>query len=528
MMIFPLLALAVSSPFLDDIYEENDTCAEAAPLIVPADGQYHEFAFVSSGAASAGGTDEDWFQFDVPAGHALQVFTAAQFPGDPGIDTFLRTGPQCGTVLDSGFVGGPVFRAENVTGATATYQLQFMPVNPLFNQEQIRLNIWIAPIACPGVVRDGFEPNQAPAQAAPMVPGLYRGLTLNGREDRDYYRVAVPIGGVMQVGFGTRSSFGSPASCTIRDLSGSQLIGHVPSAGGVRSFTNSTDDPFLLVDVELDNPHLTFQPCELYDLYVDGAADPCAGVVDDVFEAQGNNTRPEAIPLSRGRYRGLTMIGDDEDWYAFQVPPGFGLKVTVANDSTGDFVTTELLEDGDDRVYQRNSAALGSSVHYYGNPSTSPARSVDLRIRRLGGSTGLGCVRYDMGVQIVREIPTQPLCAGSPDLQWGPKTIDLFGSVDPNIGLLWITAEGLVPSQFSPVGIYVGPPVATPPAQPWQWCVAEPRVRWDRFTNSLNRHDSVVDESYLVPLMGTTLAVQYLDGENGLLVASETVTFVVQ
>ena len=529
MIILPMLALAVSPTALDDSYEPNDTCAEAAHLGIPADGAFYQFSFVSSGASSAGGVNEDWFSFDVPPDHELAVSTFGQFPGSPGIDVVLRTGPLCSNVIGTGFVAGSSLHAENATGSTATYQLQFQPTDPNFVQEQIRLNVWIAPIACPGVVRDVFEPNQAPVQAAPLSPGLYRNLTLNGREDRDYYRVAVPIGAVLQVGFGGREVFGSTASCRITDLTGSLQLGIVPSAGGIRSFTNSTSEPFLLVDVQLDSPSTTFQPCEEYDLYVAAPADPCNGISDDAFEAQGNDGRPDAITLSRGRYRSLTLTGDDEDWFAFDVPPGFGLKITVAAESTLDFVRTELMEDGDLRVYQRESSSIGTIEHHYGNPSTSPTRRVDLRIYRTPGPTSLGCVRYDMGVQIVREIPTQPLCTGSPDLQWGRKTVDLFGSVDPGVGLLWITTEGLVPNQFfDAVSIYVGPPVASPPAQPWQWCVAEPRVRWNRFNTSWNRHDAVVDETYLLPLMGSTLAVQYLDAENGLLVASDTVTFMVQ
>lgn len=528
MMILPLLACAISSPVLDDSYEENDTCADAAPLVVPADGQSYRFDFVSSGPGSATGADEDWFSFDVPAGHAVRVFTAGQFPGDPGVDVILRTGPQCGTILDTGFVSGPALYGENDTAATVPFQLQFQPTNPLFAQENIRMNLWVAPLACPGVVRDAFEPNQTADEAAPLPAGLHRGLTLNGREDRDYYEVAVPIGGTLQVGFGTRSSFGSPASCTVRDSSGAQQVGAVPSAGGVRSFVNNTGAPFLLLDVQLNNASSTFQPCELYDLYVTMTVDPCAGIIDDAFEAPGNDTRADSVVLGRGRYRGLTLTGDDEDWYAFDVPPGFGLKITVAPDPSGDFIRTELHEEADVRVYQRRNSTVSLPVHHYGNPSTSGLRRLELRVARPAGSAGIGCVRYDMGVQIVPEIQTQALCTGSPDLQWGAKTVDLFGSIDPNIGLLWVTTEGLEPQQLSSVSIYVGPPVPTPPASPIQWCVAEPRVQWYSFTNSLNRNDSVVDETYLVPLMGTTLALQYLAAENGLLVSSETVTFVVQ
>lgn len=530
MIISPLLALALSAAPLDDSYEPNDTCAEASLLVVPVNGQFHQFTLVSSGAASAGGVNEDWFSFDVPTGHAFTVTTFGQFPGGPGVDVILRTGPLCGTIIATSSVAGPFIREENLTGAAVTYQLQFLPIDPDFVQEEFRLNIWIAPVACDGVIRDAFEPNQTPAQAAPMPPGLYRGLTLNGRQDRDDYRVAVPVGAALQVGFGTRTSFGSTASCRVTDLTGHQQLGDVPSAGGVRSFVNTTNEPFLLVDVQLNHPTTTFQPCERYDLYVAVDTNPCAGVTDDAFEAQGNDERSQAVLLSRGRYRNLTLTSGDEDWFAFDVPPGFGLKITLVWQSTLGSVGSELMEDGDLRVYQRSSLMQGTTQvqHHYGNPSTSPTRRVDLRILT-GPGPPIGCTRYDMGVQVVREIPTQPLCTGSPDLQWGQKTVNLFGSADPNVGLLWVTTEGLVPGQFfSPISIYVGPPIASPPAFPAQSCVVQPRVEWKRFNTSLNRHDAVVNGSHLVPLMGTTLAVQYFDAEDGQLVASDTVTFVVQ
>lgn len=527
MIALALLAGAPALFTLDDPYEENDTCAEASVLVVPADGVNHSFSFVSSGAASPGGVDEDWFAFDVPAGHGYRVFTHASFPGNPGVDTFLWTGSQCGTLIDFGFVAGPYFEHANTTGANRTYQIQFLPTSPTFVMEGITLGIWIAPLACSGVVRDGFEPNESPATAAAMAPGLYRGLTLNGRTDRDVYRVRVDAGDVLQMGFGTRWSFGSPAVCEVRDLTGSTLLGSVPSGGGVRSFVNTTSANWLLVSVALANQSSVFMPCEEYDLFVSAPVDPCAGVGDDVFEFPGNDVRSAAVTIQRGRFFGLTLTTDDVDWFAVDVPPGFGVRIIVFPRASGAPVRTELYQEGQASVYQRQDPSLEPRRHHYGSPASGPARRVEFKIEGPVSSFGLGCAEYDMAVQFVPEIATQPYCSGSSPGTAAPATVHLFGSTDPSVGLLWFTIAGLTHSSTADVYVYVGMPRQPVPTNPGALCIAQPVVRWADFRTFHTRFDVLLDGALLVPLSGTTLALQTLMSVGGATLASDAVTFIV-
>ena len=147
-------------PPSDDIYEENDNCAQAAALT---EGSYTGLIVKD--------TDEDFFTIDVPNGGTLDVHCDFS-TSVADIDTYLydATSPNCGGAsggdyLDRGFTGSDDedMQWTNNTGSTQTYWIRVHIWNASGPQNTYDLDLTITG----GEIATAFCPGDGSAGACP-------------------------------------------------------------------------------------------------------------------------------------------------------------------------------------------------------------------------------------------------------------------------------------------------------------------------------------------------------------------------
>lgn len=518
------LVLAASAPVpFDDIYEENDTCAEAALLAVTPNGVLQSFSFTTSGAASAGGADEDWFSIDVPGGHRVQVWTFGTFPGNPGVDVRVFEGADCGTLLATGFVAGSVIEFVNDSSTSRPYVIQFDPVNVDLVQEGLWLQVRIEEDLCATqLAPDPFEPNDSAAMAPVLSSGLHRDLTITPDSRLDFYRVAVPRGDALQVQFLSRSVVGTSVECRVLDPLGEEEFHHGPMSGaGLATVVNGSDSDWLLLQVGLENSGAPL-PCDAYDLYLNVIPTPCSGLVDDALEGDGNNEREQATHITRGFYPDLTLTAFEADWYSVTVPDGFGVSLvaTLAPDS----------DEVNSVFYPYGPTVFGDefdrAAHYFGN-TTGEARTVELRLANRLTQGRAGCTRYDLEVKLTPLASAPTTCMGTGHSGQGPVELYLFGSSVAADNGLWLTALNL-PGGSPRLTVFAGFPDSTPPVTPGVLCLTPPITRLGTTVTPFSQLHIPLELGEAGALAGTTFAFQAATAVGPAVRLSDTVTVQLQ
>ena len=161
----------------DDIYEENDTCATAAPIGA---GSYTDLVTLMN--------DDDYYAVLVPADGRVTV-TETQNTGSCYYQWFDDA---CAVELDNGNSGATYF---NFSGQAQTVKLRvsnnFSGSVPSCSQYGFDLTLVTDP--CVGQMDDLFEDNDDCASAHLMANGTYPGLFVS-ISDEDYFQFCVPEG----------------------------------------------------------------------------------------------------------------------------------------------------------------------------------------------------------------------------------------------------------------------------------------------------------------------------------------------
>jgi len=519
------LALAPDAVALDDPYEENDTCADAAHLVLGPPGGLDTFSFVSTGAAGPGGVDEDWFSFDVPAGHRLRIWTNGQFPGGPGVRLTLFRGANCGTIVQQSLVAAEVLEAVNSSGATERYVLGFVPEDPSFVSETLQMQVRLDPMPCAGFPDDPLEPNETVATAAALAPGLHRRLTLNGASGQDVYEVAVPIGDALRIGFGYVGTNGTEVRCRVLGRAWNGILppfAQIASMSGIQTVVNTGLEDRLWVEVEVLTPAPIDGYCATYDLFLETVPTPCSGG-PDALELGGNATVQTATPVAPGTYTDLWVGRLDRDVYAVDLPPRTGYRVRLNPTEPGTAIRVFGFGASGMQIGDGVEAAGGPADLVQGYTGATPERRF-FQVTESGGAGLADCAPYGFEVSLSPALGTGTVCDGN----GGPGTtaaLELFGDADPLADDLFVVASD-VPHLASPQVsvLFVGLAAAAPPAANNELCLDDPVGRWVVFGERTG-YQAPLDATLMTAFTGTTAATQLFTATGGQRFLSPAITF---
>jgi hypothetical protein len=284
-----------------DELEPNDSSLAPAEIT---DGTYRDLTLCPG--------EDDWYSFDVESGQlvALSIdFTHAE--SDLGLYLYRLNAD--GTLIyragSDTLTDHETVRYRSFDAGTYVARVYLSRGASLADYD---LTFAIEGDPCPA---DGFEPNDAAADAAPIAEGLHEDLTLCVADD-DWYSIEVSNGQLVDLDltFSHAASdlgiqlFRLAADGTITYRAGSDtLTGH--ESIRYRSF----DDGTFLIQVYRSRGTVL----ATYDLDVAVEGDPC---VPDDFEP--NDSVAEAADLAAGAHDDLTLCVGDLDWYAFEMSNG--------------------------------------------------------------------------------------------------------------------------------------------------------------------------------------------------------------
>ncbi|MCK6546782.1 hypothetical protein L6R52_13105 [Myxococcota bacterium] len=138
-----------------------------------------------------------------------------------------------------------------------------------------------------------------------------------------------------------------------------------------------------------------------------------------------NDTLDEAMELTDALYEGLSLCGDEQDYFTFDVPPDHGAIVTVTSTRASGTIEGYLLDANGSFFFDAAWLTLpGLSVSAL--PVSNEARAVFVGVQSLDTSAG-----YALDVRLVRG-----LCAGD--------ALDLYGDTDPSQAVL-VPTEATIP-----------------------------------------------------------------------------------
>lgn len=301
-------------PPIADALEPNDDCASAF-LLQPG---------VYSGLhCGIEGLDVDHYRVNVPVGHEVIVQVDLQSPS-------LYLEPQnfeCGIPSHPLAFASRGIGSVNRTGSDYEVAFRVLSRNVLDGCGTYDLKVTSRPSPCASVPPDAFEPNQDCAGAAPVTPGRYTGLTLEGPSDPDWYSVRVEDGEQLTVDL----TFDRQRSDITAGISWECILPQwtvvEPMPWGLRviwvnDLTFGTD-----AHIQVAVPFSDILSCNRYDMEVH-LGPPTSQCGLDALD--GPYTCQTPLPISDGRYPGLVTEVWERDHYRVDVAPGAMLTVELA------------------------------------------------------------------------------------------------------------------------------------------------------------------------------------------------------
>jgi|GEM_PF-2688333 len=297
-----------------DAYEENDTCATAA--VIPLDVTLH---LTLEGQGTPVVSDPDFFRVTVPAGETLEVFAGGFIPV---IGVFRIWGDvACTQLLASDTSGNSVLRVLNASANAEDFWIEVDrdPNGPDFSCEDYDLRAIAFVDPCPTLQEDAFEPNESPAQAAPLLPGNHVATLFSGTYD--YYRIPAGHGDLVRLtaSYDFTPPVGTAPTLVFYDVTDDSLIGGA-YRNGVTELVNLTGANELgLYAFQGGNA----AHCNRYHLQVEVLPQACGQVAPDPME--DNDSCAQALTLAPGDHTGLNIDNGDLDYFRIDVPPGSAL-----------------------------------------------------------------------------------------------------------------------------------------------------------------------------------------------------------
>jgi hypothetical protein len=282
----------------DDAFEDNDTPASAVPLGA---GSYPGL-FVWRG-------DEDHFRVQVPAAETLRVDWQAAI----GNVALRVTDAACSQLAYD--VSSP-WDWTNTGGAAVDLILNFELRQTGADCTTYDVDVALGPAPCLAGTDDALEPNDTCAAPAPLAVGAYTNLVTRDA-DPDHYSIVLAPGERLDV-------VGDSNAVLVAMFDGGCAL--QSEAARLNDYTNLGPGAETVVFRVRPNGFYS-AGCEVYDLAVSVAPNPCAGAPDDAFE--DNDTPAQAAPLAVGAYAGLWVSLYDSDHYRVCLAPGGVLQAGI-------------------------------------------------------------------------------------------------------------------------------------------------------------------------------------------------------
>ncbi|MBR57875.1 MAG: hypothetical protein CMH54_07425 [Myxococcales bacterium] len=331
---------------VDFVVGQSGTGGPEPPVVAPAGpfsavaGQLFNFTI----EATDPNNDQLTYSFDgqAPMGGSLDAYT--------GVFTWVPPIALIGTTESIGFA---------VTDGTFT------------TYAEIKVTITSAGTGttCPN---DNFEPNESPDVAPSIAPGVYTDLTIcdsdNTTYDNDWYLVQLPQTQGLSATIEWNTG-GDSLDLLLGRMSASGTIEYVASSTGLGSQRtvsfNGTHTGQLYIWVFGVDPLIYAEP---YTLTVQTETAQTTCTPDAQEGASGNDNATSATPLgsvTNLSLTGLTVCGNDPDWYEFYLTCGQNVTVSIQAE------TPDL--DLDLYIYEASAptTVLDSSTTFSGNETIS-------------------------------------------------------------------------------------------------------------------------------------------------------------
>ena len=268
-----------------DPYEPDDTSATATPI---EDGEM-QYRSLSTGA------DEDWVSVVVSNTFDLQLTIVGTT--NAGLELYNSTL----TLVATNNSGWPSYCHLSVNGLAATtyYARVFSPPGVAISNYGLHFGIVN--------LKDGYEPDNARANAKPITPRAMQYHTLYPGTEEDWVTFTLPRSAAVKI-------------WTMGEINGDTTIS-LRNSGGAILTTNDDgyyNAPYSYISNSLGPSTYYVQVKEYY-----GTALPSYQILLEVYDRDGyetNNTSTRATPISSGERLFCTLYpSGDEDWFTFAV-----------------------------------------------------------------------------------------------------------------------------------------------------------------------------------------------------------------
>jgi hypothetical protein len=292
--------LSIGAGCVDDAYEDNDSCGEAA-LVAP--GTYPDLQICLD--------DDDWYAIEMDVGDTLTATIRFEHAlGD--LDTVLVR-PDCLGFLTLSASTTDVEQLTYTATAAGTYNLVVGSDHGAENQYEMEIEV-----RSTGCSDDVYEPNDDCVDAVLLAPGTYPGLQVCSG-DLDWFAVELDAGDTLTTTIRFSHALGD-LDIVLMDTDCSTWLGY----GG--SFTDDEQVKYTATaagtyKLVVGSDHGAENQ---YDMEIEVRSTGCD---DDVYEP--NDDCVDAALLAPGTYPGLQVCSGDLDWFAVELDAGDTLTTTI-------------------------------------------------------------------------------------------------------------------------------------------------------------------------------------------------------
>jgi|GEM_PF-996841 len=316
-----------------DGFEPNDIQADA--VVLP-------------GLAASGLTicpqDDDWFFIALATGDTIDVeATFAHAEGDIDLNIY-----DFGGTLHA---SGNSTNDDELVPFVAPFDGSFfLQIELIADLGVLAGNTYDLSVSSPNALceHDGFEPNDALADATALPPGTYLDNSVCPA-DVDWFAIDAVAGEEIQVAALFSSAEGN-IDLTLHDAAGTALVGANTTSDNddLNFLVPTTGTWFLRAFLAADAGVV---PGNTYDLTI-GVVTPTI-CLPDGFEP--NEALSNATPLPPGTFPSLTLCPPDEDWYSVSLAAGDSLDVLAGFSQADGDVDLNLYDGGGILLASANS-----------------------------------------------------------------------------------------------------------------------------------------------------------------------------
>jgi hypothetical protein len=247
--------------------------------------------------------EEDWYRFDIPAGHILKLSFSPDASSEGmkfSLRSFVRSEVWYSGVVPAGETRSKRVMMNNASGGT--YYLQ-----AYFGRGRYGFGIFIESQNDAG---SGTDAGDKIAEASKIKPGRSYTGELGGYDESDWYRFDIPAGSVLEMALSNYKE-SAPISFSFRNVDGVEVWRFDDMAPGEKNTTrmlvnNTTGGIYFLKASEGSGPYE-------FGIYSEQQND--AGLNADAGDRMAEATKITSQRTITGELGGL----DQEDWYTFSL-----------------------------------------------------------------------------------------------------------------------------------------------------------------------------------------------------------------